>query len=183
MTTKVNASGSYGTQSYRGDIAGMSWRSIGDWENRKYNFAYDPAHRLLKADFTQFDNSNNVFNVSAGIDFSVVMGDGAHADSAYDVNGNILRMTQKGYKVNSSVVLDDMRYGYQTNSNKLAKVTDTVNDPNSKLGDFKDGSNGVADDYAYDANGNLYSDKNKNIASILYTHKNHTLRDQYYREG
>jgi len=37
--------------------------------------------------------------------------------------------------------------------------------------DFVDGFNS-GDDYAYDASGNLVSDKNKGITSILYTHQN-----------
>jgi RHS repeat-associated protein len=61
---------------------------------------------------------------------------------------------------------------YQTNSNKLAKVTDAVNSANSKLGDFKDGANGAADDYSYDVNGNLSLDQNKAISGITYNHLN-----------
>jgi RHS repeat-associated protein len=61
---------------------------------------------------------------------------------------------------------------YKTNSNQLAKVTDAVTDPNTKLGDFKDGANGTTDDYAYDLNGNLTSDQNKAISSIAYNYLN-----------
>ncbi|MBO9571017.1 MAG: hypothetical protein J7497_02225, partial [Chitinophagaceae bacterium] len=56
-------------------------------------------------------------------------------------------------------------------SNKLASVTDTAA-ATSKLGDFNDG-NKVGDDYTYDGNGNLLTDKNKGITfSILYNHLN-----------
>ena len=42
-------------------------------------------------------------------------------------------------------------------TNKLQRVSDGINDPNSKLGDFKDGAN-TGDDYSYDGNGNLTLD-------------------------
>jgi RHS repeat-associated protein len=171
-TTPTITPGSYGTAQYNGNIAGIMWRSIGDWENRKYNFSYDAANRLLKADFTQFSNSNNAFDISANIDYSVTMGDGVHADSAYDANGNIMRMRQKGYKINSSVLIDDLRYRYATNSNRVSWVTDSLSDPNTTLGDFKDGVNVATPDYDYDANGNMTVDRNKHIASTLYTHLN-----------
>jgi RHS repeat-associated protein len=163
-------SGTYSTPQFNGNISGLVWMSAGDNAGRKYDLKYDPSGRLLKADFNQFTGGS--FNRSAGIDYTVTMGDGIHPDSAYDANGNILRMIQNGFKINTSGPLDDMRYTYQTSSNKLAKVTDAVSDPNTKLGDFKDGTNGASDDYAYTANGHLFSDKNKNISSILYTHQN-----------
>jgi hypothetical protein len=81
-------------------------------------------------------------------------------------------MNQKGFKVNASALIDQMTYTYQTTSNKLAKVTDAVSDPATKLGDFHDGGNGSTDDYAYDGNGNLTLDNNKAIASITYNHLN-----------
>ncbi len=78
-------------------------------------------------------------------------------------------MQHRGFKVNSSPMIDNLTYTYATNSNKLLGVTDAVNDVNSKMGDFKEPSAGSAD-YTYDASGNLLSDGNKNITSILYNH-------------
>jgi hypothetical protein len=34
----------------------------------------------------------------------------------YDANGNILKMTQKGWKVNTSPIIDSLAYTYITNS-------------------------------------------------------------------
>ena len=99
------------------------------------------------------------------------MGNGTNFDSAYDYNGNIRRMKQYGWKLNSSPMIDDLSYTYTASSNKLAKVTDAIIDQNSKLGDFKD-SVSAANDYDYDVNGNLIKDNNKRISTILYSHLN-----------
>jgi hypothetical protein len=63
---------SYAAAQLNGNIAGMVWKSRGDGEKRKYDFAYDAANRLLRADFTQFVGSSFVTN--SGMDFSVKMG-------------------------------------------------------------------------------------------------------------
>jgi RHS repeat-associated protein len=97
------------------------------------------------------------------------MGDGVNAATAYDVNGNILAMQQKGLLLNSSTHIDQLKYTYETNSNKLKQVTDTANDNSSKLGDFKyDAAAKTATDYGYDANGNFISDANKKISKFSY---------------
>jgi RHS repeat-associated protein len=161
----------YNTPQYNGNIEGMVWKSKGDGEKRKYDFTYDAANRLLDAKFNQY--TGGAFNISAGIDFSMKMGDGINYLSAYDANGNIQGMTQKGLKINTSIDIDQLTYSYITNSNKLAKVTDgIVTADNGKLGDFKDGTNGTTSDYDYDLNGNLNIDNNKAISSITYNYLN-----------
>lgn len=154
----------YASPQYNGNVSGTSWRAKGDGEIRKYDFMYDAANRLIGADFSQY--TNNSFNKAAGIDFSV-------SNLAYDANGNILGMAQKAWKVGGSVFLDQLKYSYQPNSNKLAQVTDTANDRGSKLGDFKyDDATKTATDYYYDKNGNLAVDNNKKISGITYNHLN-----------
>jgi RHS repeat-associated protein len=165
----VLGGGTY-TSQFNGNIGGTTWRSAGDGQQRKYQFNYDAANRLLKADFKQYNAGT--FDNSAGLDFTSIMGDGIHPDSAYDYNGNIRQMKQYGWKTSSSTLIDDMRYTYQLPiANTLAKVDDAINDPNSKMGDFKNGVNS-GDDYSYDVNGNLTSDQNKGISTILYNHLN-----------
>lgn len=154
---------SYTIPQYNGNVSGTTWKSAGDNEKRKYDYTYDNANRVLAADFNQYTGGG--FNKTAGLDFSV-------NNLAYDGNGNILSMNQRGWKISSSLVIDSLAYSYQTSSNKLAKVTDAATDPNTKLGDFKDGSNGSTDDYTYDGNGRLVLDNNKNISSILYNYLN-----------
>lgn len=74
-------------------------------------------------------------------------------------------MQQWGLKLSNSSKIDDLTYTYKPNSNKLLNVTDAVTEE-IKLGDFKDGSN-INDDYAYDANGNLEVDGNKDIIGLV----------------
>jgi RHS repeat-associated protein len=154
-----------GAAQYNGNIGGTRWRARGDGEQRNYGFEYDAANRLLKADFTQYTGGS--WNTSAGVDYS--MGGSDAGKMAYDDNGNILSMWQKGLIVNSSQWIDKLAYGYQANSNKLLGVTDSANDQASTLGDFKyNPTTKTAIDYAYDDNGNMNADKNKAISGIAY---------------
>lgn len=169
---------SYVTPQYNGNIEGMVWKSKGDGEKRKYDFTYDAANRLMKADFTQY--TGGTFNLTALVDFSVKMGDGNPANNnAYDANGNINWMQQWGLKINQSSQIDDLHYTYQTGSNRLKLVIDYSNLSDSKLGDFKyDPTFKTSEDYAYDPNGNLITDNNKRIIAntggdgIRYNHLN-----------
>jgi len=95
------------------------------------------------------------------------------AKLTYDANGNILTMNQYGLKINTSPLIDQLSYTYQTNANKLSKVVDAVNDYTSTLGDFKyNPATKGSTDYTYDDNGNLISDANKKISSISYNYLN-----------
>lgn len=156
--------GNYAAPQYNGNIAGTLWKSKGDNELRKYDFTYDAVNRLTGADFNQY--TNNSFNKTAKVDFTV-------SNLTYDHNGNIQTMNQVGLKGTSSIMIDQLNYTYQSGSNKLSKVTDAVNDKESKLGDFKyDPATKGAVDYTYDDNGNLTTDANKNIQSIAYNYLN-----------
>jgi RHS repeat-associated protein len=174
ITNKVNQN--FTGAQYNGNISGAVWKSKGDGIERKYDFRYDAVNRLLKADFIQH-NTDGSWGKDQ-VNFEVKMGDGINANSAYDANGNIKRMQQWGLKGFASAQIDDLNYNYTVNgagtqvSNKLYKVSDALNDPNTKLGDFKDGSNGTTDDYDYDVNGNLLLDKNKAISSVTYNYLN-----------
>lgn len=124
----------YTIPQFNGNIEGMVWKSKGDGEKRKYDFGYDAANRLMRADFTQY--TGGAFNQSAGIIYDMKMGDGINVTSAYDDNGNIKRMQHSGWKLTGSIPVDDLYYDYQGNSNKLAKVTDAIAGDN-KLGTLK----------------------------------------------
>jgi RHS repeat-associated protein len=154
-----NGSQTFTNKQYNGNFAGQVWKSAGDQVNRKFDYAYDAVNRLLRADFTDIKS----------YDFSVNMGDGYNAQSAYDANGNIITMKQRGLKAGSNATIDSLTYGYVTNSNKLTVVNDANNDDQSTLGDFHyTASTKTSQDYGYDGNGSLISDKNKSIDSIVY---------------
>jgi RHS repeat-associated protein len=176
----------YATPQYNGNIEGMVWKSKGDGEKRRYDFGYDAANRLLKADFTQYTSSS--FNQSAGVNFNVKMGNGAtlpdgslDPTTAYDDNGNIKQMQQYGLKINTSLQIDNLNYNYILGTNRLLNVIDGANDVDTKLGDFRASTfyqqnvpvktNSTAD-YNYDVNGNLAKDLNKDIAAITYNYLN-----------
>ena len=130
----------------------------------------------------------NTFDKTAGVDFSMSIGDGTSPTSAYDANGNIKAMNQHGLTLNTSQLIDEFNYTYLSNSNKLKSVRDNVNNPLSVLGDFKTSVNHPMNidktgattqaerdliiDYDYDANGNLTLDQNKDISSITYNYLN-----------
>jgi RHS repeat-associated protein len=153
----------YTTQEYNGNIEGTVWKSAGSGVNRKYDFVYDNVNRLTAANFTQYNGSG--FDVSAGVDFTA-------SNLSYDANGNILSMNQKGFLVGGSTLIDQLTYSYQANSNKLSQVTDAVNNPTSKLGDFHYIGSKGSYDYTYDGNGNLSIDNNKAIDNITYNYLN-----------
>ncbi len=162
-TGNIISGQSYAAAQYNGNITGLTWKSRGDAQKRKYDFTYDYANRLLTADFNQYTNSS--FNKNAGVDFSV-------SNLTYDANSNILTMAQKGLKINASPVIDYLSYTYPSNSNKLQQVADTANN-SSLLGDFKyDVGYKTSTDYYYDVNGSLTKDNNKHIDTIRYNYLN-----------
>lgn len=188
----INSGGrNYTASQFNGNISGMIWKSDGDDVKRKYDFSYDAANRLLKGLFEQ-DDAVNSWNRTT-MDYSMQMGDGTNPLSAYDANGNIKGMTQYGWKLGASVTtpIDNMRYTYYEGTNRLKSVTDFNNDALTKLGDFRTASThpqygtkgGLTSsstpaqfeaitDYSYDVNGNLVTDNNKAISSIIYNHLN-----------
>ncbi|MBS1733765.1 MAG: hypothetical protein JST02_10765 [Bacteroidetes bacterium] len=170
-TTGVKG-GTYSNPQYNGNIAGVTWAQKGDMVRRKYEFSYDKANRIMRADFTQNRNTN-LWDADI-MDFSIKMGDGDDYRTAYDFNGNIKKMQQWAYKIGGIAQIDDLDYSYLNDgiSNKLASVTDNTGYiTNNTLGDFNDGNTG-SNDYAYDVNGNMVTDNNKSISNIQYNHLN-----------
>jgi RHS repeat-associated protein len=144
---------------YNGNIAETFWRASSDTGLRSYGYQYDDLNRLKKAIYQKPEENIPV--------------SGAYNESlSYDKNGNIMSLQRFGGSDTPSIVfqIDDLAYDYSNvNSNQLAKVTDSPSG-NDNQG-FVDG-NKTGDDYSYDANGNMITDKNKNITGILYNHLN-----------
>ncbi len=182
----------YAQVQYNGNVTGITWKSMGDGVRRMYDFDYDAANRLLKADFKQQNPGGSAWD-NTQVNYNVKMGDGskANVNEAYDYNGNIKRMQQWGLKLNASEQIDDLHYSYIPGTNKLKSVVDLTNDEATQLGDFRttaghsqafaksaltSGSLPSAfeaiTDYTYDQNGNLTADENKAISTITYNHLN-----------
>ncbi|MBX2925104.1 MAG: RHS repeat-associated core domain-containing protein [Chitinophagaceae bacterium] len=155
----------YATGQFNGNITGMTWRSRGDGANRKYDFTYDAMNRLTGAAFKQNGAGTGDWSTSPEnqkYNFSV-------SNLSYDLNGNIKAMNQKGLQLNGSLPVDELTYTYDNLSNRIIKIEDAAgNDPNFKLGDFKNGSN-TSVEYTYNNNGSLISDANKGIAISYWT--------------
>ena len=161
----VASLGQYAAAQYNGNISGITWKSRGDNQVRKYDFEYDAVNRLVKADFNQYTLGS--FNKTAGLDFSV---NGLKGKIEYDANGNLLYMKQIGWKTGGSLVMDNLQYHYSPFSNKLLAVNEISNGSNDlKMGDFTD-RNTAINDYKYDENGSLVQDHNKGISTIVYNH-------------
>lgn len=149
-----------------GQVTGVLWNTQGDDAQRKYDYTYDNAGRLTNADFKEQQHPGDGW-ANNKMDFSV---GGYTGKITYDLNGNILSMLQKGVLPGTAapITVDDLRYTYNSFSNKLQSVTDqmTTTNANGTFGDFKDGSNGSNPDYVYDNNGNVVIDLNKNAKDL-----------------
>lgn len=144
---------------YNGNIAETFWMTANDLALRNYGYQYDDLNRLTSALYAK--------------PLSGIPSSGAYNESlTYDKNGNIKSLHRNGGSDAPSIVLeiDNLTYGYKDeNSNQLTTVTENPSG-NSESG-FKDG-NKNGDDYLYDDNGNMVTDKNKNITEIQYNHLN-----------
>ncbi len=137
------------TALFNGNISETTWKTANDNVERHYKYSYDNLNRIVGA--ISSDGNYNLSGVT------------------YDKTGNILSLNRKGHlntAANSFGDMDILTYTYDS-GNKLLKVADTGN---PTFG-FKDGSN-TGNDYAYDANGNMTVDNNKNISGIVYNHLN-----------
>jgi RHS repeat-associated protein len=160
---EMNYDYGFSAKQYNGNIAGIKWKSASANIPRAYGFTYDLVNRITGAAFTQ-QNTTGATWTADKVDFSV-------NNLTYDANGNIRSIHQQGLKGNIVSSVDHLTYRYQDGSNKLLAVTDTVHNAAAKLGDFNDGIN-TGDDYAYDRNGNMVTDKNKGLSTITYNYLN-----------
>jgi len=145
---------------YNGNISQTNWNSAslndtGNPESNQYTYTYDALNRITSG----VDNTGN-YNLT---------------NVAYDKNGNITNLERKGHTNTGATnfgVMDDLTYSYDS-GNRLMKVADAATI--DQFG-FKDDAVNTAadttDDYSYDQNGNLLTDTNKGITSILYNHMN-----------
>lgn len=144
---------------FNGNISAIKWstnQGLGTGTTPSelgYKFTYDALNRLTAADHLQRTTA------------WVASGSFHENNLTYDLNGNIKTLNRKGANASN---MDQLAYTYDPSSpNQLQKVDD-----NGLGGEgFKDG-NSIGNDYSYDANGNMYVDKNKSITNIRYNHLN-----------
>lgn len=143
---------------YNGNIAEISWRTPSDNIRRSYGFTYDKLSQLT-ASWYQIPQA------------SVPVRNSYNEKIYYDLNGNIKNLERNGESDTSTSVIeiDDLVYSYDTViTDRLMKVTDTSNHSKG----FKDSPDNAVSDYSYDTYGNLKTDRNKGITSIIYNHLN-----------
>ena len=95
----------FSTGQYNGNIAGMVWKSKNKEISRQYDFNYDRLNRFLSAAYSQHDPDACTYSITPN--FSV-------RGLSYDANGNILSMNQMGLIPGHSILIDSLRYQYQT---------------------------------------------------------------------
>ena len=149
-----------------GQVTGKIWSTQGDDVQRRYDYTYDNANRLVNAQYLETQTANSGWNHTQ-MDFKMI---GHRGLATYDLNGNLLTMLQQGVipGLTAPIAIDDLSYSYNAFSNKLSSVTDVMTNTtyNGLSGDFKDGTNGSAPDYVFDNNGNEVIDLNKRIDSL-----------------
>ncbi|MDA3615534.1 RHS repeat domain-containing protein [Polluticaenibacter yanchengensis] len=121
-------------------------------------YSYDKLNRLVVSSTLPEVNSNGTikWNFMAG----------TTENFGYDANGNITKLLRYGFLSNHTEgVMDSLSYYYTVGTNRLRYVRDSV-----LPGRFsEDIDNQVADNYAYDAIGNLVRDDAENIRRIVWT--------------
>lgn len=146
-------SGITSTAMFNGNISAAKWSNIasGGQMQSGYTYSYDAMNRLTGADYNEKESTwadKTTFDVN---------------NLTYDLNGNIESLRR--FATNTTLAMDHLSYSYV--GNQLQAVTDNGNSTEG----FKDG-NTAGNDYAYDENGNMISDANKDITAISYNHLN-----------
>ena len=148
-----------GTARYNGSISSMTWKSGNESTVRGYKFTYDGLDRMLNATYGEAAGiSTNANRFSENV-------------TGYDKNGNIKGLQRYGQLSSAAYGMID-NLTLTLNGNQLNRVDDAVTASAYNGGfEFKNGAN-AADEYSYDANGNLTKDLNKGISGITYNFLN-----------
>ena len=143
------------TPCYNGNISGMTWKANTETTTHGYQFSYDNLNRMLDAIYSDGSNADRFTEKVTG----------------YDRNGNILSLQRYGQTGASSYgLIDDLTF--TLNGNQLNRVDDASTATAYNNGfEFKDAVK-QENEYAYDANGNLTKDLNRNISEIKYNFLN-----------
>ena len=162
-----------GTPCWGGGISGITWRQRESLKaahatESVYCFSYDGLNRLTGAKYSATGEEWNGDLVTQGErNFSCAY--------SYDLNGNMLSLKRHGVTdyitslpthIRNYGIIDDLTMAYD--GNRLKSVSDAAEElAYAGAMDFRDGA-GKAEEYTYDANGNMTCDRNKGIHSITY---------------
>lgn len=149
--------------SYNGNISALKWKgpgASGTANQRSYKYGYDKSDKLETATFQAHDGSGGSSpwtNETNTLDESM----------SYDHNGNMVSLARKRNNrslggTNTAATVDNLSYGYTTNTNILVSVQDT-----DTAGWFKNPVT-TSSEYAHNVDGSLIRDDNKGISSITY---------------
>ena len=144
-----------GIPQYGGNISSMAWKVGNESTTRGYKFSYDNLSRLTSATYGEgTDISSNANRFTEKV-------------TGYDLNGNIKGLQRYGQTSSTGYGLID-NLTYTLSGNHVTRVDDAATASVYNNGfEFKDAVQ-QADEYAYDKNGNLTKDLNRNITSIQY---------------
>ena len=139
------------TACYNGNIAASTW-TYGT-VTKGYNYGYDNLNRLLSSSFQKGTSTQ----VAGAFDETFT----------YDKMGNILTLKRK----KDNALIDDLTFGYKNGnaSNQLDHISDAAGSQNSSsVKEYQNLSAATSDEMAYDANGNMVKDLDRNIVTIKY---------------
>jgi len=135
---------------FNGNISYSTWTYNG--AAKGYLYSYDGLNRLLSSSFKQGSSG---------------LGDGSFDETfTYDKMGNILTLARK----KNNTLIDDLAYHYSNNekSNQLQYVNDGGITQNQYLVKEYQNKSDTLVEFAYDANGNMIKDLDREIYTIKY---------------
>ena len=144
--------------SYNGNVSAYEWKSkMGKkWVTEAYGYEYDKYNRLSSALSTSVDSLGNITQGNHDTHYE------------YDSMGNIIGITRK------SVNLDDGEVGCRDDAvleyegNHLVHISNNGFVDSSRDTQILDREYNNVSEFAYDANGNMTRNLNKDIVKIVY---------------
>ncbi len=154
-----------------GNVSRMDWcadASCEPWHS--YRFGYDALARVVSAEYSDDDGRRGIYDTTYD----------------YDLNGNVTALSRRGV-VSSGIggekygLIDCLAYSYE--GNRVVSITDDGQEVYSYGAfHFVDGAD-EAEEYTYDANGNITSDLNRDISDISYDVNNRPHRIRFSDGG
>ncbi|ROS82871.1 hypothetical protein EEL35_00545 [Muribaculaceae bacterium Isolate-042 (Harlan)] len=154
-----------------GNVSRMDWcadASCEPWHS--YRLGYDALSRVVSAEYSDDDGRRGIYDTTYD----------------YDLNGNVTALSRRGV-VSSGIggekygLIDCLAYSYE--GNRVVSITDDGQEVYSYGAfHFVDGAD-EAEEYTYDANGNITSDLNRDISDISYDVNNRPHRIRFSDGG